>query len=107
MTVTKPTATAERAPVKGLLASLLGFFRPRGGRSRKADTANEEAPIKVHSRWGLTQTVFWVDPDELFRRKKTKMMLKILKEMYERDRPHHSAANPGPAANSGSAANPD
>ena len=93
MRVTKPAATAERAPVKGLLASLLGFFRPGGGQSRKADAATEEAPIKIHSRWGLTQTVFWVDPDELFRRKKTRKALKILKEMYERDRPHHPGAN--------------
>lgn len=45
----------------------------------------EEQPLTVHSRWDFTGTTYWVDLDELFQHPKTRRMLAVLKEMYERD----------------------
>ncbi len=49
--------------------------------------SQEDSPIKVHSRWDLTHTTYWVDLDDLFRAQKTKKMLELLKRMYEEQDP--------------------
>ena len=70
-----------------------------GGQEDKAKTEEfprkETPPVKVHSRWDLTHTTYWVDLDELFRTQKTQKMLKLLKRMYdEQDRVRRSAPHP-------------
>ena len=83
MTVTKPTATAERAPAKGLLAWLLGLFRPGGGASKTAAAGGEEEPpLKVHVTWSGGVSV---DVVEQFRRKKMQHNLKVLQRLYKAD----------------------
>ena len=47
--------------------------------------SQEDSPIKVHSRWDLTHTTYWVDLDEVFQAQKTREMLEVLERMYERD----------------------
>ncbi len=47
--------------------------------------SQEDSPIKVHSRWDLTHTTYWVDLDEVFQAQKTREMLEVLERMYERE----------------------
>ena len=57
------------------------------GKAREAER-HEDPPIKVHSRWDLTHTTYWVDLDELFKRQRVKRALEVLKGMYEQDPQH-------------------
>lgn len=45
----------------------------------------EDPPIKVHSRWDVTRTLYWVELDDLFQSQKFRRTLEVLKEMRQQE----------------------
>ena len=70
----------------GVAVAAAGSAAPRKEELKAGEAGSQEdSPIKVHSRWDLTHTTYWVDLDEVFQAQKTREMLEVLERMYERD----------------------